>query len=307
MAAPKIPNWQAVFLKAVGAPVTPANVRFADAWAQAEGGDATNNPFNTTQPAAGASSYNSVGVRNYGTPEQGIQATAQTLLNGRYGNILAALKQGTDPVAAAHALANSPWGTGSLVLKVLGAGGGAGPSPAAAAAPRNPPTAAPQTGAPLPDLFSIGNEMFGLPGLQAPIPLPMAPSAKQVLASYTTAPQQKAISAIPKRGTTIKTLEAFAQPFGLTVTATTNGQHAKNSYHYQGRAVDFGGPLDADGYKRMAALADAALSHPQDFREVIYTGPGSSGYSILSGRVIANSKLDKGLYAEHLNHVHLAK
>ena len=104
MAAPGIPNWQAQILKGVGAPVTPANLQFVNAWARAEGGRASNNPFNTTQPAGGASSYNSVGVRNYVSPQQGIQATIQTLNNGRYGDILSALRQGTNARAAAQAL-----------------------------------------------------------------------------------------------------------------------------------------------------------------------------------------------------------
>ena len=114
MAAPSIPNWQVQILHGLGAPVTQANLTFLNAWTKAEGGSASNNPFNTTQQAPGASTYNSVGVRNYGSPQQGITATIQTLTNGKYGNILSALKQGTDARAAATALANSPWGTGSL-------------------------------------------------------------------------------------------------------------------------------------------------------------------------------------------------
>ncbi len=39
--------------------------------------------------------------------------------NGRYGNILAALKAGNNAMAVAQAIANSPWGTGSLVEKIL--------------------------------------------------------------------------------------------------------------------------------------------------------------------------------------------
>src|SRR5690349_15122553 len=112
-------------LRGVGAPITPANLTALQAWHQAEGGQAANNPFNTTQPLQGATSYNSVGVRNYPTPEAGIQATVQTLTNGRYGNILGALKAGNDPTAVARAIAQSPWGTGSGVLRVLGAGEGA--------------------------------------------------------------------------------------------------------------------------------------------------------------------------------------
>jgi len=127
-------------LKGVGAPITPANLTALSAWHQAEGGQAANNPFNTTQPLQGATSYNSVGVRNYPTPEAGIQATVQTLTNGRYGNILGALKAGNDPTAVARAIAQSPWGTGSGVLRVLGAGEGAQTplTPTAPAMPSGP-------------------------------------------------------------------------------------------------------------------------------------------------------------------------
>lgn len=121
MAAPSVPNWQAQVLTGVGAPVTPANLLFVNDWAKAEGGGATNNPFNTTEPGFNSTGkYNSVGVQNYGDPQAGINATVATLKNGHYGNILNALHQGTDAKASAAALAASPWGTGSLVLKMLG-------------------------------------------------------------------------------------------------------------------------------------------------------------------------------------------
>lgn len=106
-------------LKMIGAPITPANLKFMKAWQQAEGGDATN-PFNTTQDAPGATNFNSVGVKRYPNAKVGANATAKTLMNGMYANIIAALKQGKDPMAAARALANSPWGTGELTIKVLG-------------------------------------------------------------------------------------------------------------------------------------------------------------------------------------------
>lgn len=181
------------------------------------------------------------------------------------------------------------------------------PAAAAASAPSaNPSIAPPAAAAPRPsiDLFNVGNQMFGLPQLTTPLPAPVQPIAPTPTApSATAAPS----SAFAGKGSTIKQLESFASPFGLTVTATTNGQHAKNSYHYLGRAVDFGGPLNQQGYKRMAALAESALQHPGDFKEVIYTGPGTTGYSILAGRVVPNSSLSKSLFQEHTNHVHLAR
>jgi len=133
MAIPQIPDWRERILAGVGVKNTPENLRFFDAWARAEGGSATNNPFNTTQSAPGASAYNSVGVRNFVSPQQGIDATVNTLTNGRYGNIIGALRAGDSAMAAAQALAASPWGTGPLVEKILGGPAAAAGSPASSA------------------------------------------------------------------------------------------------------------------------------------------------------------------------------
>ena len=107
------------FLTRIGAPVTASNVQAIAAWEQAEGTKASFNPLATTQAMPGASSFNSVGVKNYASYADGIQATVQTLTNGRYGNILAALRAGNSSIAVAQAVANSPWGTGQGVLRVL--------------------------------------------------------------------------------------------------------------------------------------------------------------------------------------------
>jgi cell wall-associated NlpC family hydrolase len=112
----------AQLLRQLGAPATPGNMKFLAAWQRAEGGNASFNPFNTTQPSAGASNYNSVGVKNYPSLTTGLQATARTLLNGKYGPIVAGLRSGkATPAQLATAVAMSPWGTGSGVLRVLNA------------------------------------------------------------------------------------------------------------------------------------------------------------------------------------------
>lgn len=121
MATPNVKGWQAAILRGVGAPVTAENIRFMNAWAQAEGGSAANNPFNTTQSGPGAAgNYNSVGVKNFNSPQAGIAATIATLRNGHYGPILRALGRGNSAMADAQAEAQTPWGTGSLIEKVLG-------------------------------------------------------------------------------------------------------------------------------------------------------------------------------------------
>ena len=69
------------------------------------------NPLNTTQGAPGAKSMNSVGVKSYNSWDQGMEATVQTLMNGKYSGILAALQQGTNTAGVLSAVNASPWGT----------------------------------------------------------------------------------------------------------------------------------------------------------------------------------------------------
>jgi hypothetical protein len=60
----------------------------------------------------------------------GIQATIDTLRNGKYDNIINSLKSGKDSMKTAMELKNSPWGTGDLTIKVLkGYQSGASPKP----------------------------------------------------------------------------------------------------------------------------------------------------------------------------------
>lgn len=120
-------QWERLILRGIGAPATPQNVRFLDAWQRAEGGGTANNanfnPLNTTQGAAGAGSINSVGVKSYRNAGQGIRATVQTLLNGHYGDIVGGLRSGRDTaqqLASSRSL--STWGTGGGVLRALGQG-----------------------------------------------------------------------------------------------------------------------------------------------------------------------------------------
>lgn len=114
-------NFYVALLQKLGMPVTAANMQFLRAWNQAEGMDSSHfNPFATTQGASGASDINSVGVKSYTSFDQGVQATADTLNNGLYGGILDALRSGTSAMAGADAVANSPWGTGTLIQRVLG-------------------------------------------------------------------------------------------------------------------------------------------------------------------------------------------
>jgi murein DD-endopeptidase MepM/ murein hydrolase activator NlpD len=107
-------DFSRALLAALGDPNTGPNVQAIDAWQAAEGGFVHLNPLNTTQPAAGATIWNSIGVRTYPDWPTAIRATTQTLKNGQYRGILAALKAGNNPLAVAHAVGASPWGTGDF-------------------------------------------------------------------------------------------------------------------------------------------------------------------------------------------------
>jgi hypothetical protein len=109
-------------LKRLGLPQTRENLRAMMAWQAAEGTTAAFNPLATTRAAPGATDMNSVGVKNFRTYEQGLQTTIDTLRNGLYGNILAALRDGTSATRVAQAIAESPWGTGDGVSTVLASG-----------------------------------------------------------------------------------------------------------------------------------------------------------------------------------------
>ena len=82
-------------LKLLDAPESDENLKFLKAWRQAEGGTATNNPLNTTFKLSkdeNATNYNYKGVKNYSTPNFGIEATARTLLLPYYKCIVEGLR-----------------------------------------------------------------------------------------------------------------------------------------------------------------------------------------------------------------------
>jgi len=83
-------------LEKFGAKPTDGNLVFINAWAQAEGGGATWNPFNSTLNINDATKYNSVGVRNYKTFEDGLEATYKTLNKTYYKKIIETLKVGIE-------------------------------------------------------------------------------------------------------------------------------------------------------------------------------------------------------------------
>ena len=85
-------------LTAMMAPTTGANVSSMAGWIQKETPwppVARYNPMNTTLNEPGATTYNSAGVKNYPTWQEGIAANAQTIVSSGYSSILADLRAGT--------------------------------------------------------------------------------------------------------------------------------------------------------------------------------------------------------------------
>jgi hypothetical protein len=98
-------------MRLIGAKPTAANLKACHAWQAAEGGSAAWNPWNTTENAPGATNYNSAGVKNYPTAQVGYRATARTLNNGLYSQILAAFRAGNNGLKVCQAVDISRWGT----------------------------------------------------------------------------------------------------------------------------------------------------------------------------------------------------
>lgn len=114
-------GWAQDFLNALDIPANEHNLAFVNAWMRAEsgGGGGKFNPLNTTQGGfAGETNYNDVGVKNYSNYADGITANVHAIQNGRYENILAAMRSGS-AYAMAQALEDSPWGTGALTKQIL--------------------------------------------------------------------------------------------------------------------------------------------------------------------------------------------
>jgi len=116
--------WCVSLLDRLGYPVTSESLRGLVAWIEAESNAASlRNPLATTMGAPGAHNANSVGVKGYPSDEIGLDATVQTLHNGHYAEILAALERGDSALAITEAVARSPWGTGVNATRRLLSGG----------------------------------------------------------------------------------------------------------------------------------------------------------------------------------------
>ena len=79
-----------------------------------------------------------------------------------------------------------------------------------------------------------------------------------------------------------------ARELGLRITSTTGGKHARHSYHYAGRAIDFAG---------------AASAMREFYREMSHTHPTELFYDPMGGMKHGHNI---GAIGGHRNHVHVA-
>ncbi len=87
------------------------------AQASKEDTGAANNPIATTEPAPGATDFNSAGVKNYPAYIEGLAATVATLRNGRYSQLVGVLSDpsGGSAVTYCTSAELNTWGTGNCL------------------------------------------------------------------------------------------------------------------------------------------------------------------------------------------------
>lgn len=152
------------------------------AWQSAENTEAAFNPLATTEGWANATDFNSAGVKDYASLDDGLAATKATLTNGLYGAVIASFSMQQPAAVTGAAVDASPWGTKNVqgvVADVVAdrtayyltpIGGGAAPVPAPSPAPVPDPSPVPESppapGFMFPDL-SISLESQKLKAVEA--------------------------------------------------------------------------------------------------------------------------------------------
>ena len=110
---PDAGEWARAFLAEIGAPGCKENMVLMVAWQAQESTDAAFNPLATTHAMPGATSFNSVGVKNYRSVGQGLDASRETLEDGAdsygYDAILSSLRACNDAEATAWFVNASAW------------------------------------------------------------------------------------------------------------------------------------------------------------------------------------------------------
>jgi hypothetical protein len=193
-------QWVTDVLRAIGnKSPNSATINWVIGWTNYEtaaGQSAAYNLLNTTQPAIGATNYNSVGVKNYTSYSQGINATAQTLQNGYYPTLLNDLKSNNVADLTSNPLVTKElaiWGTGKSGAQIAAAGthGATDTFSGTASAIGNIPVVGSVANAAIAVLGISGANSSGATGLQIGNlpPIGLAPNADvtQVLVAIDTA------------------------------------------------------------------------------------------------------------------------
>ena len=111
-------GWAGAFLRRLEAPVCGENLLIVITWETAESTAADFNPLATTRDMPGATDMNSVGVKDYVSLEQGLDASRDTLLLGAesylYGAIVGRLRECAPAEATARAINASAWCRGCV-------------------------------------------------------------------------------------------------------------------------------------------------------------------------------------------------
>jgi hypothetical protein len=106
-------DWAGAFLARVGAPACDENLVVVVTWETAESTEAAFNPLATTHGMDGATDFNTTGVKNYASLDQGLDASRDTLEQGAasygYDAILAALRSCAAAESTAAAINASAW------------------------------------------------------------------------------------------------------------------------------------------------------------------------------------------------------
>lgn len=111
-------GWADLFLGRLDAPACPENLLIVVTWATAESTSAAFNPLATTRDVPGTTAINTVGVKNYASLGQGLDATRDTLLLGAesygYGAIVDSLRGCRSAKVTARAINASAWCRGCV-------------------------------------------------------------------------------------------------------------------------------------------------------------------------------------------------
>jgi peptidoglycan hydrolase CwlO-like protein len=105
-------DWAGAFLRIMGAPACGSNLVAMVAWQYSEFTQAAWNPLADTLQMPGSTGFNAVGVQNYVSLSQGLEAVRHTLTNGptlRYPAIVSALHGCDDAMTTAGAINASAW------------------------------------------------------------------------------------------------------------------------------------------------------------------------------------------------------